>query len=173
MTTGANSTGELKIGMWRPASPWNDVMIRTPGPTPTRAPMSIPPALCRNAWLTDPRLVADSHRVLVVALEDCVVSDVHVRPELDVLGVKDQHARLEDAVGAATRELIDAKGAVSVTAVAHRSEVSRRGRQGRKLRSTRPGPGGCSVGFSARERNQYVDHAADSGGDQLCTPEAE
>ena len=87
--------------------------------------------------LPDPSLVANAHGVVVVALENCLVPHIYVRAELDVLWVKDEHARFEDAVGSAACKLVNAKRTIAVTAVSHRSEVSRRGRQGCKLRLDR------------------------------------
>jgi hypothetical protein len=59
-----------------------------------------------EALLADPGLVADGELVLVVALDDAVVADVHVAAESDVLRVEDQHPGLEDAVRADGPELL-------------------------------------------------------------------
>src|SRR5262245_50623355 len=57
-----------------------------------------------KALLADPDVVADDHRIAVIGLENGVVTDVDVVAEMDVLGMEEEDARLDDHVRAARCE---------------------------------------------------------------------
>src|SRR4051794_14223847 len=73
----------------------------------------------QKTHLPDPGLIADLHRVLVVALQDSAMADIDVAAELDVLRVEDQHVPFEDAVIATRSELLGREFAAAVAAMAH------------------------------------------------------
>ena len=57
------------------------------------------------ALLPDPAPVADHERVHVITLEDRQVADVHVGPDLDVVGSKDEDVILDDRATAQSRKI--------------------------------------------------------------------
>src|SRR5690606_18373630 len=70
----------------------------------------------QEGLLADPGAGADAQGVLEIALEDGIVADVDVVVELDVLGVEDEHPRLDDDAVAAAAQGFSGEGTGAVAA---------------------------------------------------------
>ena len=78
----------------------------------------------QKALLTDPGLVPDPHVAPVVALEDGLVSDVHVATKLNVFRMEDQCTLLEHTGLPTASEVPRAKRSRAVRAVAHHLRIA-------------------------------------------------